>query len=917
MQISKQAEGEALSNNQTFDAISYFWQHTPDILYVCSFPHREILYINKSFSDIFGYTTDEIDCRNLNDLVAFFLHPDDVSNFAHFLEKLHQSPKNEIVSIECRFKHKNGNYLWQYIREMIIERDPLGEPLKSIGIQENIQERKTNEISLSSSLHLYKTIVESQDDIICRFLPDLTLTFVNKNYANLWGYEPAEVIGMPLTHFLRPDQPEKVKNYLASFSPSKPFSKEIEFSITPKGIVWFEWATRAFFNKEDEITEFQSVGRDITKQYQTELELRENETLLKESQKIANIGSWLYRIDEQKAKFSDGFFDILKICNPYEKKLVTHNLKIIFQRLSLQDRWQLKRKIIAAYRHHQESQYEFCYIISSGEEIYINIILKPHIVENKTLWLYGIIQDITFRKKRETELLLAKKRAEEAVASKQHFLSTMSHEIRNPLNAIIGITRLLLESHLGGEIQENLKNLKFSADNLLAIINNVLDINRIESGKIELERVPLNIKNLVERIKESHKYLAIQKNIDLKLIIDADIPTWVIGDPIRLTQVLNNLIGNAIKFTEKGFVKIEVLLVNETFHTAQIKFSVSDTGIGIPSEKIPYIFDSFTQGDSSTTRKFGGSGLGLAISKKILELYHSSIQVESKVNQGSTFSFEIIFNKCKEDSKPHQQYSVSIPEDTIRKDCRVLLVEDNAVNRLVATRFLNQLGIQPDIAETGKEALQKVLQNHYDVVLMDLQMPEMNGFEATQAIRQQIGIYYKKLPIIALTADAMPETKEKIHNYLMNGLLTKPFTPEQLFEVIRPYIQEKLPINFQKLCDKTDHRLAKEYDFQIQVSELYIKLFEEYQLNACHAVQKNQPEIFRFYTHKIKTAIQLLELQELDKLTQEIKNYLSCEKIDSSSLQNYTSLLNNECQKIIAILNQNIEQLKLKYRSTP
>jgi len=893
----------------------YFLRKVPDIIYLYAAPSRQVLFANKSLPEYFGYTIEELNhYTSFNQLAAYLVHPDDLPQLAHFIERVYKSEIGELVSVEYRFKHKNGQYIWQYVREMVVERNINGQPIKVLGLQENIQSRKEEEANFYHTHQLYKTIVESQDDIICRFTPDLTLTFVNKSYANMWGYEPAEVVGMPLTNFLRPDQPQKVKDYLSGFSAASPFNKEIEYSITRQGILWFEWSTRAIFDKEGNIVAFQSVGRDITKQYQTELALRENEALLNESQKIANIGSWLYRIEDRQAKFSKGFFDVLKIEKEPQINAITQNIGLLFKMVNLSDCWQLKRRLIEAYRYQKECQHEFRLRLAEQGEIYVNIIIKHHTEEGITRWLFGTIQDITIHKNREAELLKAKSEAEEAALVKQRFLSTMSHEIRNPLNAVIGITRLLIQANQDKNLEENLNTLKFSADNLLAIINDVLDFNRIESGKIELESVPLNIKNLLERIKESHRYLATQKNLEIKLVTDADVPKLVLGDPIRLTQVINNLVGNAIKFTEKGCIRIELLLVNETMHNVRLKFSVHDTGIGIPPEKIMHIFESFTQADVTTTRKFGGSGLGLTISKKILELYNSSIQVESQPAKGSVFSFEITFPKHKEEKFVTRYRKTAIPEKiqpAIRSDAKILLVEDNAVNRLVATRFLNQWNLSPDVAENGKQALQKVLQNKYDVVLMDLLMPEMNGFEATQVIRSQLGTHYKKLPIIALTADAMPETRQKVAEFTMNGFLSKPFSPEQLYEVIIPHIKQENKIaGIQKLYSKIDERLSEEVEFQLEVSNLYIKLFEEYQILACKAIQEHHLNNFRFHTHKIKTAIQLLQLTELDELTQEIREYITHENPEIAYLQSYTAQLTEVCQNIKERLQQNIKQIQ-------
>ena len=357
----------------------------------------------------------------------------------------------------------------------------------------------------------------------------------------------------------------------------------------------------------------------------------------------------------------------------------------------------------------------------------------------------------------------------------------MSHEMRTPLNAVIGLTHYLMLEKPREDQLKNLKILDFSAQNLLALVNDILDFNKIEAGKISIEKVDFSLKEIIDGISHSLELKADEKNIDLFFLIDPEIPDLLVGDPIRLSQILNNLIGNAIKFTEKGSVTVEIKLEELATDACRIHFSIKDTGIGIPEEKIDYIFETFTQASSDTTRKFGGTGLGLAITKRLLEVHGSEIQVKSKEGEGSVFSFSLTYAKAAGQPPVKQKSNF---EEKALQGIHILIVEDDSINVLLAESFLNKWGALTDTAENGRVAVERVREKYYDLVLMDLQMPEMDGYQASEAIRALEGDYFKTVPIIALTAGATTDIREEVLAKGMNGYMTKPFNPEELFSVI-------------------------------------------------------------------------------------------------------------------------------------
>ena len=393
----------------------------------------------------------------------------------------------------------------------------------------------------------------------------------------------------------------------------------------------------------------------------------------------------------------------------------------------------------------------------------------------------GVMVDISVRKEQELELIKAKEQAEEASKAKEQFLSTMSHEIRTPMNAVIGMANILLQENPMPYQMENLTTLKFSAEGLMALLNDILDFNKIEAGKFIVNRYPMNLKTLVEGICNVHKHIAKKKGVTLELDFDASIPQSMLGDSLRINQILTNLTSNAIKFTDNGEVLIKVQLEKETKQTAAVFFSVRDTGIGIPTEKQKLVFQEFTQANYQTARKYGGTGLGLAISRQLVSLMKGTIELRSQPNKGSEFFFTLSFRKTKQDYVNKSEQSA--PPKLVKKrgqPLRILVVEDNEINSFIAIKFLRSWGVITELAENGEIALEMIKSNDFDLILMDLEMPVMNGYEATNHIRKFDDPIKSKIPIIALTASAMLDVQKKIFSLGMNGFVLKPFNPSDL-----------------------------------------------------------------------------------------------------------------------------------------
>jgi signal transduction histidine kinase/HPt (histidine-containing phosphotransfer) domain-containing protein len=477
---------------------------------------------------------------------------------------------------------------------------------------------------------------------------------------------------------------------------------------------------------------------------------------------------------------------------------------------------------------------------------------------------------INILKEEKQQAELEKEKMEQSKKFKEQFLAHVSHEIRTPMNAIIGFARLLSRSPINTIQKNHVQNIQRSADNLLVIINDILDVTKIESGRMTFEQVEIHLPTLCNALMDTMQFKVSEKNISLKYIINPDVPETITGDPVRLNQILLNLLSNAVKFTEKGFVKLEIKFLEEKDNKTYLRFEVADTGIGIPEDRIEVIFESFTQASSDTTRKFGGTGLGLTIVKQLTELQGGKIEVSSKLNEGSTFAIIMGFGKVNikpEDVSAEKSIKETIEENNI-PTAYILLCEDNPVNQTLAIQTICEFNpyIRIDTAENGKMGIEKLESNDYDLILMDMQMPIMDGYETTRYIRKSMPENKRNIPIIALTADVLQDNQQKALDAGMNDYIYKPFNASELFMKI-----EKLKIKSLKPSqEKAKFEVGNirktamgNNEFMLELMNMFTDKIPDLIVEMKNFVKEKDWKSLSFIAHKNKMLFVVMGLTDL------------------------------------------------------
>lgn len=547
---------------------------------------------------------------------------------------------------------------------------------------------------------------------------------------------------------------------------------------------------KTIYDHEGKASESFGTVHNITEEVLLQKSLEEKNTQLIEASsrlelatQSAGIGIWVWNIQDNMILWDRRMFEMYLEDNAPKSMYITYD--IWKNACHPDDALRAEEALFDAVNHSNSFNTTFRIIQPSGKVLYIHATaIVNDDAHGKPNYMVGINRDVTNDVLLEETLIKAKESAERSNKIKSDFLANMSHEIRTPLNGVIGLTELLLQTDLQPLQREYLNKSDIASRALLSVLNNILDYSKIEANKLALESIPFNLNDMVNDLVAMLSYKAEQKHLTLETHIDENVPRMLTGDPLRLQQILINLTVNALKFTEKGYVRITIASVPQEKQEKLI-FTISDSGIGMSEEEQTTLFQAFSQVDTSFTRKYGGSGLGLMITKKLVELMQGDLSVKSRLGEGSTFTFTALFDYAQQVMDEMSKKILPLP---LERQIHLLLVEDNDLNQLVASEHLKQMGITYSIANNGAEAVEMVQKEVFDAVLMDLQMPVMDGLEATRRIRK---LGFVNLPIIALSAAVLQDDLNQAQESGMNDFVAKPIVRSILQNVLAKWVNNK------------------------------------------------------------------------------------------------------------------------------
>jgi len=728
-----------------------------------------------------------------------------------------------------------------------------------------------------SHMHLRKKEIETDKleklfsmsiDLICVAGTDGFLKKINPAFTQILGFEEKELLGTPYSNLLHPDDVEgSLKEVERLGTGIKTIGFENRFKTKTGNYRLLSWVA----NPDAATGELYCIGRDITEKRETEQKLFKMQerhlTFFNNSQGIMSThdmqGNLLhvnpagakmlgYTTEELEAK------NLVDVLSPETRGNVKPYLKLLKENRRAEGLMTVisKQGEIKTWKYNN-------ILITDGDEEYA----------------IGNALDITELIYIENELKKAKDLAEKNAAAKDVFLANMSHEVRTPMNAIIGFSELLASTKLNSEQREFIDSVQLAGENLIVIINDILDFSKIESNNLTLEELPISLREITNHVKKLLVQKATEKGLALNLYIEDEIPEFILGDKVRLTQILTNTIGNAIKFTEKGKIDVFCHVVSKNDTSCKIEISVKDTGIGIPADKLALIFERFKQADNDTTRKYGGTGLGLSISKKLTELFGGTIQVHSQVDVGSEFTIQVPFQitTALKENAAHKKSKTST-----YNNIHVLLVEDNELNQKLAKKILEKNYIKVEIVNNGQEAIDALKKQSFNLIMMDLQMPLMDGYGATAVIRKELKL---NTPILAITAHSLVGEKVKCIASGMNDYLSKPFKEHELLDKILPLVKNvdaeiKTNPKNQK-PDITNKMYSLSYLEEIADGDsLFIDESISIFLNAVpqdlqilqDSILKNDLETVKKTTHKLKASYSMFQADKCVEICRSIES---------------------------------------------
>jgi len=858
----------ALSAKEQNDFIRLVMDSSPSLIYVKD-GNGNFLLANQVVADLFEMPLEQILGKNENTL---FYNADEEVGFTSD-DRTVIAERREIVTEEC-FTKSDGRKVWfKTIKRPLVTTDG---QVHVLGISTDITAQFQATKQLEQSEELHRLLSENSKDVISLHELSGRYIYISKGVEEMLGYSSSELIGSKPFKLIHPDDYPLLQKGFADVQEKK-ININVEHRLLRKDgtIVWAETNLKPVFAADGNIIRIQSSARDISKRRQNAEALRQSEKKYRDLINYSQAYICTHDMDGTIMSVNDYLRNTLGYT---EDEMIGRPLKSFF----LKEHQENFGLYINKFQESNVVDGILCILNKEKQERYLYY--QNYKVEepDKEPYIVALAQDITDRMHTEQELKKAKEDAEESARVKENFLANMSHEIRTPMNGILGMAGLLQKTNLDVTQQDLLKIIKQSADNLLVVINDILDVAKIEAGKLELEQIPFNVADTIHNTFRTLTYKAEEKEIAYLLeSLHLERPI-LIGDPYRLNQILLNLLNNAIKFTNDGSVKLSCRALSEKDDNLTLEFSVTDTGIGIPEDKLHIIFDGFTQAYSSITRKYGGTGLGLSICKNLVEMQGGNIWVESEFGKGSSFKFTITYPVSVANELPVSN-SKNIDFKSL-EPLHVLVAEDNEINVFLAKAILEDWGFTVDVAHNGQVAVEMASSTYYDVILMDIQMPELSGIDATQQIRINPDSRIAQVPIIALTANALKGDAEKYLLAGMNDYISKPFEECSLYQKLTTLLPHKVKATTEKQPTIAPTPAKPLYDLEMitrmsrgnqafinRAIQLCIETVPQTITALQHSVEAKDWQTISSTAHKLKSTIDTLKIEQLRNVIRQVE----------------------------------------------
>ncbi len=953
--VANEVTEQVLTRKKIEESESHYRQMTDVIPTKISNANADgsVTYFNKHWLDFTGMSFEDLKDWGYHSI----MHPDEIAEFQTRFQAAAET--GTVLEMEMRFKNKAGDYIWHLNHASPIK-DANGKIKMWIGCTTEIQKIKESE-------SFFRFIAELMPQKITNATPDGSIIYYNKSWQEYTGASNEDLINNGWGKWIHPDElVETTQRWLHSVETGNDFDMDVQMLNHQGAYRWHSSSARAVKDETGKTKLWIGFNNDIHEQrkqredLQAEVETRTyelkqaNNALVQKNKELEDTKKKLF--SEYARSLIEASLDPLITINT---EGVITDMNEAFANITGETREQLlgsdftnhftdPEKAREIYKEVFAKGFVTNYPLTVIDGHAIDVLFNGSVYKDdkgNVLGAVVVARVITEQKRIEKELIEARvfaematliaqeaktkaedatKIAEDAVKSKQQFLSNMSHEIRTPMNAIIGFTKVILKTELSAKQKEYLTAIKMSGDALIVLINDILDLAKVDAGKMTFEKTPFKLSLSISAMLHLFETKIQEKNLKLIKIYDPKIPDVLVGDPVRLHQIILNLLSNAVKFTLKGSITVSVALLHEDKEQVTIEFAVTDTGIGIEADKLDEIFENFHQASSDTSRLFGGTGLGLAIVKQLVEPQGGTIHVKSAVNEGTTFSFTLPFQKTDEIAELQTEI-ISIDEDI--KNIKVLVVEDMALNQLLMKTVLDDFGFERDIADNGKIAIEKLTQKDehgatkdYDIILMDLQMPEMNGFEATEYIRKTLK---SKIPIIALTADVTTVDLAKCKAVGMNDYIAKPVDERVLYSKIVSFVKKSVSKNeingkemspmVRQRCTNLNYLMQRTKSNPLLMTEMIAAYLEQTPplINAMkQSFEVRDWTLLHSAVHKMIPSFSIMGIStDFESMAKKVVEYARTQE-EEDSISEFVSQLENICTQACAELAEELKNLQ-------